>query len=188
MLIRASLFIFKFSNKKLNWKNVINLLFTAIFYIASMFIEQLKSHHSRSSLFGFTFSLTYIGIWLFNRLCSGFMQTEAFRIDFSKIINNLEQTFKSDLQACLLVNEPATYDFLESKKKFFPFMFPNKPRHIYQAGIMDIVNFIKNYNTRIFIANSIFVRSVGWSICSYLKVSCSVYYPINSTTIPFYIL
>ena len=171
LLIKSFLFIFKFSNKKLNLRNVIDLLFTANFYIATLFIEQLKSHHRSSSFLTFIFSFTYIGIWLWNRLCSGFMQTEAFRIDVSKIINNFEHTLKSDLQACLLTNEPLTYEFIDAKKRIFPLMFPNRPRHLYQAQLGDILDFMRNYQRRLFVASSIFIKSVSWSLCSYFKVS-----------------
>ena len=180
MLIRIFLFMFKLLNKKLNLKNVLDLSLTANFYIATMFIEQFKTRHKSSSLLGFTFSFTYIGIWLWNRLFSGFMQTEAFRIDVSKIINKVEHTLKSDMKACLLFNEPLTYEFLDAKKKIFPFMFPNKPRHLYRAEINDILDLMRNYKTNIFISSSIFIKSVSWSVCSYFKVSFSLH-PINST-------
>ena len=181
MLIRTFLFIFKFANKKLNWKNVIDLLLTAYFYVGTLFIEQLKSRHRSGSMLAFMFTFTYLGIWLWNRLFGGFMQTEAFRIDVSKIINKIEHTLKSDFQACLLTNEPLTYEFLDAKKKIFPLMFPNKPRHFYQAQLNDILDFMRNHNTRLFIASAIFIKSVSWSVCSYFKVSFSLHFSINST-------
>lgn len=134
-----------------------------------MFIEQLKHQDRSDSTMRFIFTFIYIGIWLFNKLSAGLLQTEAFKIDTSSIITTLEQTKKSTYQACLLVNEPLTYDFLSGKKKTFDLMFPNHDRHLYQAELNDILNFMKNHKTRVFVATSVFIKSVGWSVCSYFK-------------------
>ena len=169
ILLKSYLFLFKYLNKKYNGKTIFNFILTGSFYAFTLFAEQLKSQDKSQSLIRFLFSFIYLGVWFWNRLLSGLMQTEAFKIDTSKIIYNLDQTFKSSYQACLLVNEPMTYDFLEGKKKIFSSMFASKPRHIYQADLNDILNFMRNHLTRVFIATSPFIKGVSWSICEFFR-------------------
>lgn len=139
-----------------------------------MFVEQLKTQDRSKSFFRFCFSISYTGVWLFNKLIGGLMQTEAWKIDISKIIANFDQTLITDLRPCLIINEPMTYDFIgldgkNGKKKIFSFMFPFKPRGIYRAKFNDILNLIANYKTDVLVATDVFIKSVGWSVCSYFK-------------------
>lgn len=170
LIFRSYSFIFELSNKNLKWKNLVEIGLSAYFFVITLFIEQLKSRNRSDSLFKFMVSLVYIGIWFWNKLLGGLMQTEAFKIDISEIINTFEKTLNSDLQLCLVVNEPLTYEFLDGKKKIFTMMFRTKSRHLYQAKFDDVLNFMKNSKTRVFLATSIFVKSVSWSVCSYFKV------------------
>lgn len=169
LFLRSFLFIFSFLNKRLNAKHIVDLLLTSGFFVATLFIEQLKSQDKSQSFVRFTISCVYLGVWLLNRLFGAFMQTEAFKIDTSEIIASYDETQSTLYQACFVPNEPLTYDFLGEKKKVYASMFATKPRHLYQAQIDDILNFVRNYKTRVLIAPHVFAKSVAWSVCEYFK-------------------
>lgn len=170
LFLRSYLFIFRFLNKPLGLKKMIDLVLTSNFFVATLFIEQLKSQDKSQSFMRFCLSFVYIGVWFWNRLFGAFMQTEAFKIDTSEIISSYDQTFTTDYQACLIDNEPLTYGFLEGRKRIFERMFASKPRHLYEADINDIMNFMRNHKTRAFVAPKVYVKSVSWSVCSYFSV------------------
>lgn len=169
LFLKSYLFIFGFLNKQLNAKNIIDLVLTSSFLVASLFIEQLKSQDKSQSFVRFTISFCYLGIWFWNRLFGAVMQTEAFKIDVSEIIATYDKTQTTSYQACLIQNEPLTWNFMDGKKKIFASMFASQPRHLYQAQINDIMNFMRNHKTRVFVAPDVYVKSVGWSVCEYFK-------------------
>lgn len=169
IFLRSYQFIFRFLNKPLGAKKYLDMLLTANFFVVTLFIEQLKSQDKSQSFIRFTISFFYLGIWLWNRLFGAFMQTEAFKIDTSEIISSYDRTQTTNYQACLIANEPLTYGFLEGRRRIFSSMFPRKPRHLYEAQLDDIMNFMRNHKTRVFVAPDVYVKSVGWSVCEYFK-------------------